>query len=582
MLPSTVQFPKIRPAHLWVLFCIALCVSGSPLFAQGAETDAAAESSAAETDAASADDDTEWLVNDAGRKYRVAEIPRIEGTFRVLDEGARVRLPGGAILELVRMTEDTIYVRDYKPLEVRPPAVSVPNPASRERLQGEELDALLAEYDIQLDQADELVFEPFDDGLPRGGQWRNAFALADMNADGHLDIVFGPARKGRARPNIFLGDGQGGWTAWNVSWPAAPYDYGAVTVGDLDGDDLPDLVFGIHLRGVLALRNEGEGRFALWSEGIEVDHPGRGGDGTSFSSRRVSIRDWNGDDRLDIVVLGEGPKGLKTRARRGASRMIDTSRGVLVYLNQGDGTWVVSEQEEGARLNFGDDFAFLDLDGEGPIDLVLASQQMGVHKVLGVRTDAGIERQLLAGMRPSALVDSVEVLDLDDDGRDDFVLSYRSRDRGQWFTGIDRFVRKEGGGWHREALYGQPNHHGFYALRSGDINGDGRADLLAADGDGQIRVFVGTEKGFQAEESPELPEFQRGCIGYDLRLADLDGDGADEVVASFAGEKTGMPGISRLNNPGCVGEGGIRAWDIVPATAENIVETTAASDASAD
>ena len=601
------QFPKVHAAPLcWALSILTLATVAPPILAQPTEAAASSESASqlvpddevveTEADETAADgateadattetadlDDDEWLVDDEGRRYRVAEVPRIEGTYRLLEDDTKVRLPGGALLEVDSMTEETFWVRDYAPPAVKPPAVSIPNPARRERLRGDALDALLAEYDIALPTADQFRFEPFDAGLPKAGQWRNAFAVADMNADGHPDIVFGPARKGRSRPNIFLGDGKGNWAQWaEVEWPSAPYDYGAVAVGDLDGDGLLDLVFGIHLRGLVVLRNQGEGRFELWSDGVEVDQPGRGGDGSSFSSRSVAIHDWNADGKPDIVALGEGPKGLRKRARRGASRMIDTSRGLVVYINQGDGSWVGDLQESGTRPNFGDDFAFVDLDRTGALDLVLASQQMGVRHVLGVRTADGIERRVLDGVRSRGLIDSVEALDLDGDGENDFVLSYRARDRGQWFTGIDRFIRAEDGTWRREPLFAQPDHHGIHALRSGDIDGDGRVDLVAADGDGQLRVFLGTADGFRVEESPELPEFQRGCVGYDVRLADLDGDGTDEVVATFAGEKTGMPGLARLSNPGCANEGGIYVWKVASSATEE-PDAGPVGDASSD
>jgi len=55
--------------------------------------------------------------------------------------------------------------------------------------------------------------------------------VADMNGDGHLDIVHGPARKQSGPPVIFLGDGQGSWTQWKEArFPSLAYDYGDVEV----------------------------------------------------------------------------------------------------------------------------------------------------------------------------------------------------------------------------------------------------------------------------------------------------------------------------------------------------------------
>src|SRR5260370_861172 len=49
--------------------------------------------------------------------------------------------------------------------------------------------------------------EPFGRGLPDKGQWRQGFAIADMNGDGHPDLILPPPRGVPGVPEIFLGDG---------------------------------------------------------------------------------------------------------------------------------------------------------------------------------------------------------------------------------------------------------------------------------------------------------------------------------------------------------------------------------------
>jgi hypothetical protein len=48
---------------------------------------------------------------------------------------------------------------------------------------------IAASYALDLKTSSTMKFEPFDEGLPRSGQWRYGFELVDMNGDGHLDIV---------------------------------------------------------------------------------------------------------------------------------------------------------------------------------------------------------------------------------------------------------------------------------------------------------------------------------------------------------------------------------------------------------
>ena len=96
---------------------------------------------------------------------------------------------------------------------------------------------------------DRLRFESFDEGLPRAGQWRNGFDVADINNDGFLDIIHSTPRKVISPPVVFLGNGQGSWTRWEASFPQAPYDYGDVAVADVDDNGLLDIAMGFHLRG---------------------------------------------------------------------------------------------------------------------------------------------------------------------------------------------------------------------------------------------------------------------------------------------------------------------------------------------
>ena len=155
-----------------------------------------------------------------------------------------------------------------------------------------------------------------------------------MNGDGNLDIVFGPSRKGRPWPNIFLGDSQGHWRPWSEArYPRLGYDYGDVAVADYNGDGHQDVVLSAHLRGIVALVGDGKGGFELWTEGLEMETPGAGGDASTFSSRAIDAIDWNHDGHPDLVALGEGPKGIQLVAGRGKGQMINTSMSFKYFGN---------------------------------------------------------------------------------------------------------------------------------------------------------------------------------------------------------------------------------------------------------
>ena len=512
-----------------------------------------------------ADDGREWLIDEAdGRRYTVERLEKRTGAYRFLSENV-IRIAGGAHLEVVDEDDEALWVKTYEAFtKVRPRPPKPPSGPTEE-----ELAAAAATYVPQTEPSDRLKLESFDRGLPRRGQWRNGFDLADMNGDGHMDIVFGPSRKGRPLPNIFLGDSAGNWKSWSAArFTPGPYDYGDVAADDFNGDGHQDLAFGIHLRGLYLVVGDGKGGFTPWNEGIAFDVPGQGGDATSFSSRAIESIDWDEDGKPDLLALGEGPKGRKSKGKMVTGELINTSRGFLVYLNQGDGTWKPRglETVPTTQANFADDFAVGDVNGDGQEDLITGTRRMGSRNVLAVRDDlGGIAYQALEVLRPKAFVDAVEAVDLDGDGRDDLVIGYRNRELEVWRSGIDVYLQKEDG-WQRQALFSIENRQGVFSIASGDLDGDDALDLIAVTGEAKTHVFLGKGDGtFSAEASPELAGLEaQGCKAFDLELTDFDGDGKDEVVAAFAGEQVGFPGLVRLNKPGCPGQGSLRVWKPVP------------------
>ena len=512
--------------------------------------------------------ESDWLVDEErDQRYRVAKVPKIEGTYRWVDD-ATVRFRHGIYFDVVNHDDEWFWVKHWESVrsEIPPPPPSETPEARKERI--------VAAYEYDIPTADRLVFEGFEEGLPKSGQWRQGFDIADANNDGHLDIVYGPPRKTtRPVPHIYLGDGAGNWKLWtDVNYPRAPYDYGDAAAGDFNGDGLTDLVFGVHLRGMVAMVADGEGGFDLWSEGIGIDHPGRGGDATNFSSRAVDVIDWNKDGKLDILALGEGPKGRKSGPKGQISgEIINNSRGLVVFLNQGDGTWVPERpgDEVGMSFDFGDGFARGDFNRDGKTDIALASRRMSSRGMLGIYGDEGLwMTHNLDPLRPRSFVGAVATADIDGDGGDELVVGYQSHEEDDVVrTGIDVFYAGDDLAWERRPVLVSEGRRGVYAVETGDIDGDGAIDIVAVTGDAEVWALLGDGNGsFVREEVNESPAVTRGCRGYGLRLEDLDGDGGDEIVVSFAGEQTGFPGIEGMSSPGCERQGSLRAWKAVAKT----------------
>lgn len=498
--------------------------------------------------------DGKWLTDDQGRQYFLSEIPKAEGWYRWLnEEKTKVQVQYGMVFDVASYDDDSFQVKIYKVDNEPAPPSAAPSP--------QEVEKIAASYRNATGTSDRLFLEPFGKGLPERGQWRNGFKIADMNGDGHPDIVHGPARKSMGGPVIFLGDGKGSWKRWSgVRFPPLAYDYGDVAVADFNGDGRPDMAMAVHLRGLIVLVSDGSGGFKDWGKGLDFQVPGQGGDAGGFSSRTLEAADWNGDGRPDLLSIGEGPR-MQGNLSPGAGGRVSagTAYGALVYLNQGDGTWTRKDELSDSSHLFGEDLAAADFTNDGRLDMILGSSVFGETDILRIGGTDGVGTKAeLPGLRPSSYVGAVDVADFNRDGKADLAVGYLTREGGAWRTGIDVFLATAGkahGGWDRKGVAVIDGRPWLTALDSGDLDGDGKLDLVATTGEGEVWVLLGKGDGsFDRETSPEIP-VHAGCRGYDVKLENLDGDPADELVAEFSGEPSALFAPTQ-----CLTEGGMGAW----------------------
>ena len=498
--------------------------------------------------------DGEWLLDDEGRQYFWRRLPKAETWYWTSPAKTHVRYRAFEYYEVAREDDDAFYVKVFRPVDMEPYDLS--------GLSAEERSRIPETYVVKTGEADRVRLTPFGDGLPESGQWRNGFDVADMNGDGHLDIVHAPPRKLSFYPVIFLGDGAGSWRVWReVSYPPIGYSYGDAKVADFNGDGHNDIALGMHVNGLAVLLGDGEGGFRSSGEGLDHWRPDSNKQ-PGFSSRAIHLTDWNRDGRMDIVALGEGPRP-QLGSPSGAPSIEGSAFGFAVYLNQADGSWAKLRQPVEAQL-FGDSVAVGDFNGDGHPDVATGSHTNGLRQIVHYGTADGGWRTVEVGeARRRSLINAVAVADFDGDGRDDLALSYVGNEDGQWRSGIDLLYSRERETWERLPLYVVEDRAPLHALAAGDVDGDGRVDLAALDDNGETLLFSRTAGGWVRETSPEVVPVEEGCRGYHAMLVDLDGDGRDELVTGFAGEPSALFAPDQ-----CRSQGALRAWKAARAAAD--------------
>jgi hypothetical protein len=312
--------------------------------------------------------------------------------------------------------------------------------------------------------------------------------------------------------------------------------HGANTMdfADPDGDGDLDLFWGDFFEaGLLLLENTGSCR----SPAIRSDPvPFPPADPLQTSGYNApTFGDLDGDGLPDLLV---GVLG-------GAYNPTRTAGANLYHLHHEADGWDVRTRRYVDQIDLGSETvpAWIDDDGDGDLDLLVGtkidpdSTTTGlVHRFENI---GGPEAPALryAGPLPvrGAYHYAPEAGDLDADGRADLVL-------GTWNDGILLYRRTgaEAGGWNQDAAPLVELTRGSHATPAlGDLDGDGDLDLVVGEASGTLNYY-------RNQGSPRTPAFELvsdAWLDVDVgrrshpALVDLDGDGdLDLVVGNEEGE----------------------------------------------
>lgn len=285
--------------------------------------------------------------------------------------------------------------------------------------------------------------------------------VGDFNGDGRQDLAvasesyFGGETHGYL--SVLLGSADGGFTAASGSPVSLGGSNGFLTVGDFNGDGVPDLVLSDRASSdVVVLLGRGDGTF-MPPPGLQTAL----GQSPDFSA---AVGDFNGDGKPDLAVPTQGNM-------------------VAILLGRGDGTFT---QAPGSPVSLGIpsfaqgccSVATGDFNGDGRLDLAVSAIDNNEKASLSVLLGHGDGTFTAAKGSPIALNDGavpghVTVADLNGDGKPDIAVA------GDPFSSVSVFLGQGDGTFTPapESPIILPG--GAYGTGSAvsDFNSDGKPDL---------------------------------------------------------------------------------------------------------
>ena len=266
-------------------------------------------------------------------------------------------------------------------------------------------------------------------------------------------------------------------------------------------------------------------------------------DSGGYTASAIAVGDVNGDGMLDVVVGNEC-----------ASSGCPDGAAVGVLLGNGDGTFQAAVTYRSGGLSgpfFPASIAIADVNGDHKPDVVVANGSSGTVGVLLGNGDGTFQPAVTYGSGGMSPV-SVAVADVNGDGKPDLLVANECADDN--CDGSVGVLLGNGDGTFRAAVtYSSGGIYGL-SVAVADVNGDGKPDLLVANGcatinlcasEGAVAVLLGDGDGtFQAAKE----YLSGGSYPYSLKVADLNGDGKLDVVA--ANSDSGTVGVLLGNGNG--------------------------------
>ena len=328
-----------------------------------------------------------------------------------------------------------------------------------------------------------------------------AVALGDVTGDGRPDIVTTDFNAGSVL--VLPGQAGGSFGAFSSYPGRANGGPQGVALGDLNGDGRLDIVvtntFASNVGVLLGQAGGGFAAMSFYSTGTSTT-------AASSAPRGIVLRDVSGDGRLDILTAN------------GAAASVSVLLGLA-----GGGLAPVASYSTGSSTN-PYALALGDVNGDGRADIVTANGNDTVG-VLPGQAGGTFGAAVAYPVGSVSIVDKVALGDVNRDGRLDIVTTNFAAHAASVLLG------QASGGFGTATNYQSGAQNTVSDVALGDINGDGRLDIVAANGNSNT---VGVLPALAAGGFGSFSPFATGASTNPLALVlgDVNGDGRPDIVAA--------------------------------------------------
>jgi len=329
-------------------------------------------------------------------------------------------------------------------------------------------------------------------------------AISDIDGDGRADMIV--ANFADNTLSILLSNGTGGFAAQTVV--ATGSGPTSVAVGDIDGDGRPDL----------AIVCQGDNAVAV---SLNASSPGKINFGVGYKEfgtnlntpQTVAIADLDGDGRPDIAVTNFAANTVSVLQNSGAI-------GSSSFNNEFD--YNTGNSPYGLAIG--------DLNGDGKPDLAVTNLSDNTVSVL--LNSSGVGNMIFAANTVFTTGGSpvgIAIGDLNGDGKPDLAIS----NFGDNTTSVLLNAGVAGFSPNSDfATGGSP-----ISVALADIDGDGKVDIVTANNtDNTVSVLRNTSAGnlrFDAHV-----DLATGNAPYAVAASDLNGDGRADIAAANSSDNT--------------------------------------------